>query len=240
MNGLAGRPGPVARRRPRPERRAARRAVPVEPPDAAGAPLGLRRRAAHEPAQSLRAARRRAGRAARLAARAGGGGALPRHRQPVRSRARRARRGAPDARAGAAAACTSTPTRPSCARSSGAIGSTSRSAIPPTWETSAPMWSRCCPSEGTIATERVLGIVSGTRSRALRAPRRGRAPGARRAGAAGGGSRAAAGARRDLRGARRGRLQDASASALAHARGERRGGPPGGRGGRHGLAGVGG
>ena len=82
------RPGPAARCRARPRRGAARRALPVEPAAAAGAPLGLRRPAAHEPARALLAPRSRARRTARLAARARRGGALPRHRRPVRARAR--------------------------------------------------------------------------------------------------------------------------------------------------------
>ncbi len=80
----------------------------------------------------------------------------------------------------------------------------------------------------------------GHASLALRAPRRRRAPGARLAGAAGADPRAPTGAQRDLHGARARCLQDAPARALEHARGERHGRSAGGRGGRHGLAGMGG
>ena len=239
MNGLGDVPGTPARRRARRRRRAARHAVPVEPAAAARAPLGVRRPAADEPARAVLAPR--AVRAAlpdsplelAVAARYLGIGdpfALARDElasarevvAPAQSAA------APLLRCRRAALALPARRDRSCARAT-----PRRSAI------SARASSRACPSEGTIATERVLGVVAGHAARRLRAARRRRVARARRAGAARRRARAAARAHGDLRRALRGRLQDAPACALADAREQRRGDPSGRRGGCHGLAGMG-
>ena len=115
MNGLGGRPGPPARRRARPERRAARRALPVEPADAARAPLGLRRAAADEPAHaSSRAAAPRGPRSPTRRSsspwRRATSASATRSRSTATSSPRRARRSRPRG-----PSCTSTRTRAAAA-----------------------------------------------------------------------------------------------------------------------------
>ena len=129
---------------------------------------------------------------------------------------------------------------PRCARSSGAARSTSRSATPPRSATSARHVVATLPGEGTIASERVLGVVTGTR-RAVCARRVAGgllAPAAQARLAAVRGL--TAGARGDLLGTLRERVPGAPAGALADAREQRDGGAPSGFGGCHGVAGMGG
>ena len=163
VNGLGDVPGPAARRRARPERRAARRAVPVEPAAAAGAPLGVRRAAADEPALALRSPRGGARGPARLAARAGRGRSLPRHRRPLRARR---------ATSSPRRVETLAPARPllHLYPDAATLRSLFRRGVidlalgnPSTLGDQRANVVAVLPSEGTIASERVLGIVSGTR-----------------------------------------------------------------------------
>ena len=233
------RPGELARRRSRPGRVAPRDPVPVEPAAAARPYQGLRHPAADEPARALLASAGVAHRAAGLAARARAGGALPRHRRPVRPRARRAHVGPRGRRPGAAACFTSTRMRPQLralfrrGEIDLAVGN------PATLGISERGVVAVLPSEGTIATERVLGIVSGSpRGACARAHRR-RAARAACPGRALARARVDAGAQRNVRHARGGGLQERGARPVAHAREQRRGRPPRRCGRRHGVARMG-
>ena len=233
------RPGELARCRSRPGRVAPRDPLPVEPAAAARQYQGLRQPAADEPARALLACGRR--RAPRC---------------PTRRSSSRWRRATSASAIRSPSRATSSPRparsspRPSRLLHLYADAAQLRTLFrrgeidlavgnPATLGDQRARVVAVLPSEGTIATERVLGIVSGSPRGACARRIAGAllAPPAQAAALAR--ARIDAGAQRDLRHARRDGLQERGARTLAHAR-EQRGGRPSRRGGRrHGVARMG-